>query len=276
MASTFVGRGVSAYEATMGRWSRRLAPVFIEFAGLGAGERVLDVGCGPGSLTFALAARDDLSAIEAIDFEKDFVAALRERNTDPRINVRQGDAKELPFEAARFDRALSQLVLQFVGDAARAVAEMHRVVRPGGVAAAAVWDTYGGMPHQRMVWDTAAAIDASAASGRAKAAFRPMTQPGELHGVFATAGFVNITDALLTIRMDFESFDDYWRPLSTQGGTLGHFLASMPAHALQRVESAVRAAYLCDRPDGPRSFAASAWAVRGIVPGGSPRSGACP
>ena len=268
MASTFIARGAGAYDAYMGRWSRRLAPRFLEFAGLEAGETVLDVGCGTGSLTFALAARLGLKAIEAIDYEAQFVAAVRERNTDPRINVRQADAVALPFANGAFDRALSLLVLQFVSDAGRAAGEMRRVVRPGGIAAAAVWDTYGGMPQQRMIWDTAAAIDPSAATGRARAAFRPMTQPGELHGAFATAGFVNITDGLLTIRMDFADFDDYWQPMQTGQGTLGDFLASLPDHARQRVESGVRAAYLCGKPDGPRSFAASAWAVRGVVPGG--------
>ncbi|HEX3347871.1 MAG TPA: class I SAM-dependent methyltransferase [Acetobacteraceae bacterium] len=266
MPSTFINRGAAAYDSQMGRWSRRLAPQLIAFAGLAAGERILDVGCGTGSLTFALAANTDIGEIEAIDYEAQFVAAVNERNVDPRVTVRQADATALPFPDGRFDRALSLLVLQFIAGAARAVAEMRRVVRPGGIAAAAVWDTYGGMPHQRMIWDTAAAIDPSAAAGRAKAAFRPMTQPGDLHGAFATAGFVGITETLLTIRMDFSDFDDYWRPLQTGQGTLGDFLASLPDHTRQRVEAAVRNAYLCGRPDGPRSFAASAWAVRGRVP----------
>ncbi|MBV9811201.1 MAG: class I SAM-dependent methyltransferase, partial [Acetobacteraceae bacterium] len=264
--SNFVARGAAAYEAYMGRWSRRLAPELIAFVGLADGERVLDVGCGIGSLTFALAAHRGLVAIEAIDYERDFVATLAERNTDARVTVRQADATALPFPDAAFDRALSSLVLHFVSDPLRAVVEMRRVLRPGGVAAAAVWDTYGGMPQQRLVWDTAAAMDPSAASGRARAAFRPMTQPGELHGAFATAGFVAITDRLLTIRMDFADFDDYWQPMQAGQGTLGDFLASLPAPSRQRVEAAVRNAYLCGAPDGPRSFAATAWAVRGAVP----------
>jgi SAM-dependent methyltransferase len=272
MTSEFLGRGAASYEATMGRWSRLLAPLFLDFAafgsGRGSGERVLDVGCGTGNLTVAVLERDATARVEAIDFEPAFVAAAAARVAGRDVSVRQGDAKALPFADGAFDRVLSQLVLHFVGDAARAIAEMRRVLRPGGVAAAAVWNTYGGMPHQRLVWDTAAAIDPAAAAGRARAAFRPMTQPGELHGAFATAGFVSLADAMLTVRLDFAGFEDYWRPLSTAGSTLGHFLASLPAPVFQRVEAAVRAAYLCERPDGPRSFMATAWAVRGVAPAG--------
>ena len=268
MTSNFISRGAEGYDSYMGRWSRRLAPLFSDFAGHASGERVLDVGCGTGNLAFVLAAHADIAAIEAIDYEEQFVEALRQRNTDPRITAQQGDACALTFPTGYFDRALSMLVLHFVSDAERAAAEMRRVVRPGGIGAAAVWDLYGGMPTTRIFWDTVAALEPAAHERRAKTLLRPMTQPGELKDVFAKAGFVNITDTLLTICMDFANFDDYWNPLLTGQGTLEEFLASLPQRTREQIQSGVRAAYLCNKPDGPRSFAGVAWAVRGLVPGG--------
>lgn len=158
MASTFIAHGAAGYDHYMGRWSRRLAPLFLDFAGSAAGERVVDVGCGTGSLSLALVERSAVKAVEAIDFEADFVAALQAKIGLHPITARQGDACSLPFANNAFDRALSLLVLHFVSDARQAAREMRRVVRPGGVVAVAVWDTYGGMPSQRMFWDTVTAI----------------------------------------------------------------------------------------------------------------------
>ncbi|WP_374296747.1 class I SAM-dependent methyltransferase [Sphingomonas sp.] len=266
MASTFISRGAQGYDRYMGRWSARLAPLFLDFAGLAAGDRVLDVGCGTGNLALAVAARPDILSVDAIDYEEQFVLALRRRNTDQRVTVHRGDACALPFTDASFDRALSMLVLHFVSDAPRAVAEMRRVLRPGGVAAATVWDTYGGMPSQRIFWDTVAALEPSALGRRVASLIRPATRPGELLALFGQAGFAQITEAMLTIRMDFESFDDYWHPLIGGQGTLAAFLSELPAEIRGRIEQGVRAAYLCGQPEGPRSFASVAWAIRGVVP----------
>ena len=267
MVSTFVARGAAAYDHYMGRWSRRLAPLFLDFSGAAAGERVLDVGCGTGSLSLALVERATVEAIEAIDFEADFVAALREKIGDTPIAARQGDACSLPFADASFDRALSLLVLHFVSDAQQAAREMRRVVRPGGVVAACVWDTYGGMPSQRMFWDTVVAIEPSAAARRAATMFRPATQPGDLPDLFDRAGLTDIRETVLTIRMDFADFEDYWQPLMTGQGNLAQFVGGLAEATRARVVEAVREAFLCGRPDGPRSFASVAWAARGVVPG---------
>jgi ubiquinone/menaquinone biosynthesis C-methylase UbiE len=267
MSSNFISKGAAGYDQYMGRWSKRLAPLFLDFAGAADGERIIDVGCGTGSLTFLIPDRANISTVEAIDYEEQFVDALRQRNTDPRISARQGDACAIPFRENEFDRALCMLVLHFVSTPDRAVAEMFRVVRPGGTIAATVWDTFGGMPSQRMFWDTFTAIEPTALSRRGPSLVKPMTFPGEMTRAFVAAGLEQVTDATLTIRMDFANFDDYWIPLLNGQGTLAALLSTLPQAVQERVQSAVRQAYLSEQPDGPRSFASVAWAVKGIVPG---------
>src|SRR5689334_5209698 len=127
MTSNFVARGPEAYDSYMGRWSRRLASAILEFAGPIEGGAVLDVGCGTGSLTLEIAAHHTARSIDALDYESEFVEALNSRKGAGSINVRQGDAMALPYESARFDMALSLLVLHFVLDPARAISEMVRV-----------------------------------------------------------------------------------------------------------------------------------------------------
>jgi ubiquinone/menaquinone biosynthesis C-methylase UbiE len=267
MPSNFVTRGPAAYDAYMGRWSKRLASGFLDFAALVEGAAVLDVGCGTGSLAFEIAARRMVASIDALDYESEFVEAVKARKGAASINVRQGDAMALPYESAQFDMALSLLVLHFVPDAARAISEMVRVVRPGGVVAAAVWDSYGGMPSLRMFWDTVAAIHPPAEPRRRGLLIRPMTQPNELQIAFQHAGLSHVAATLLTIRMDFDSFEDFWIPAVFGQGTHREFLAGLREPTQRRIESGVRAAYLAGLPDGPRSFASSAWAVRGMVTG---------
>lgn len=266
-SSNFIAKGADGYDGYMGRWSRRLAPLFLDFSGTKDGEKVLDVGCGTGSLAFSLVGRCNVAAVEAIDYEEQFVAALNQQNTDPRITARQGDACALAFRDHEFDRALSLLVLHFVSDARKAIREMRRVVKRGGVVAASVWDNYGGMPAQRIFWDSFAAIEPLAVPRRAASTIRPMTRPGELASAFADAGLVDVKETMLTIRMDFENFDDFWLPLLHGQGTLAQFLSELPASVSEAVKAKVLEAYLCGSADGPRSFASVAWAVRATTPG---------
>lgn len=266
MTSEFNVRNATGYEQLMGRWSQKLAPLFIDFVGVADGEKILDVGCGTGSLTFALARTAELDEIAAIDYSPVFVEEAIRRNTDPRIKVRQADACALPFESRTFDRALALLVLHFVPEAGKAVAEMRRVVRPGGVVAAAVWDHLGGMPGMRMMIDTVAALSEGGRQLRARYCFQPMMQPGELKRTFVDQGLLDITEMQLMIRMDYQCFDDYWAPIAAGEGPLGKYVATLDTAERTRTDAAVRDAYEADRPDGPRSFANVAWACRGIVP----------
>lgn len=269
MPSSFNVESADGYERLMGRWSRRLAPMLIDFAGLADGDRVLDVGCGTGSLTFTLAETPGLREIVAVDYSPVFVEAAKRRNTDPRITIRQADACALPFEDGRFDRAMSLLVLHFVPEAGKAVSEMARVVRPGGMVAAAVWDHYGGMSGMRMMWDTAAMLDEHALPLRRKYCFQPMMRPGEMRESFVSQGLVDVEETSLLIRMGYGSFEDYWQPIAAGEGPLGKYVAGLDPAKRKAVGDAVRAAYEAGEPDGPRSFASVAWACRGRVPGKS-------
>jgi SAM-dependent methyltransferase len=251
-----------AYDQVMGRWSRRLATPLIAFGGLSDGERVLDVGCGTGSLTFALPALAKLAATTGIDTTEAFVEAARARNRDPRISFDVGDARALPYADAAFDRAYSCLVLYFVPDAAKAVAEMRRVVRPGGWVAAAVWDSYGGQTFTRMLWDVASVLDPAAPLPF----FPPMTGPDEMAEAFRRTGLVDVEQTNLVIRMDFASFDDFWAPFETGEGPHGKYVVGLASDACERLRQHVRRVFLGNRPDGPRSMAAVAWACRGAVP----------
>lgn len=266
MTSSFNVHDASGYEQLMGRWSQKLAPMFIDFAGLAAGEKILDVGCGTGSLTFALAKFPDVGEIMAIDFSPVFVQEAKRRNADPRVKIRQADACDLPFESGAFDRALALLVLHFVPEAGKAVSEMRRVVRPGGVVAAVVWDHLGGMPGMRMMVDTVAALSEGGRQLRSRYCFQPMMQPGEMKRTFMEQGLADVTETELMIRMDYRNFDDYWAPMAAGEGPLGKFMAALDTAERRRTDAAVRDAYEAGRPDGPRSFANVAYAVRGTVP----------
>jgi SAM-dependent methyltransferase len=265
MTSTFNARDAAVYERSMGRWSRRLAPGFTRFARIGDAPRVLDVGCGTGSLIFELADNPAHRVLAGIDASEIYVAAAQAAAADPRISIQHGDACAMPFADDSFDAALSQLVLQFVPHPGEAVAEMRRVVRLGGTVAAAVWNSGGGMPHQRMFWDTAAMLDPAADDIRGKTFNRPMTRRDELYGLFESVGLRAVAESSVTIWMEFAEFSDFWGPIEGGEGTLGKYVLGLEADAVARLEQALRAAYLGGKADGAREFACTAQVCRGIV-----------
>ena len=200
----------------MGRWSRRLAPRFLEFAGVVDGDRVLDVGSGTGALTETVLAAAPRSPVIGIEVSAPYVESAGARLTDPRARFDLGDARSLPYPDASFDACLSLLVVQFIPDAPRAVGEMRRVTRPGGRVAACVWDGSGGMEMLRAFWDAAVALDPSAEPLSSR--HRPYSRRGELARLWAECGLADIEETDLVIPLEFASFEDFWAPhLEGQG-----------------------------------------------------------
>ena len=142
---------------------------------------------------------------------------------------------------------------------------MRRVVRAGGVIAAAVWDHLGGLPSMRIIVDTVAALSEGGRALRNRYAFQPMMQPAEMKRAFEEQGLLQVVETQLMIRMAYADFDDYWAPVAAVEGPLGKYVRGLDADELARVESAVRDAYEAGRPDGSRSFASVAWACRGVA-----------
>jgi SAM-dependent methyltransferase len=267
--STFVAHDAQGYERLMGRWSRRLAPQFLAFTGVADGEQVLDVGCGTGHLAQAVAAAARVQSVHGVDLSAAYVESARAANRQPNVSFSVGDACALDFADRSFDRVLSLLVLHFVPQPARAIAQMRRVARPGAVVAAAVWDARGGFIATRMFLDTAAALDPQANASRARSLTRPMTRPGELAGAWRDAGLQDVEETTLVTRMEFTSFDDFWAPYLGRDGPGAEYVATLTDAQRERLTQAMRAAYLDGEDDGPRSYAALAWAVKGRVPGGT-------
>lgn len=266
MPSTFNARDAEAYERVMGRWSRRLAGPFLDFARVDRGA-VLDVGCGTGSLTFLLAERAPaITSLAAIDVAASYIAHAQARNRHPRVVFECADAASLPFADNSRDHCLSLLALHLMSDPERAMAEMVRVTRSGGTIAGAVWDVRGGLPHARMFLDTAAMLDPAAGAVRDRYMTVPLAQKGELAALWQSHGLDDVEQATVSVRFDFEDFADYWEPFRTGEGTMGGYVASLHETARERLGARVRAAYEAGAGDGPRSFVASAWLCRGRLP----------
>jgi SAM-dependent methyltransferase len=244
----------SVYDRHVGRYGAQLAAALIEAVGIGARDEVLDVGCGPGPLTSALAER--AGAVAAVDPSRSFVAACRARV--PRADVREGSAESLPFEDDGFDAILSQLVVNFLRDAEAGVREMRRVARPGGTVAASVWDYAGEMTMLRAFWDGALAIDPRAPDeGRT---MRYCSEP-ELADLWRTAGLADITTGALVVQASYDDFDDYWSPFPTGLAPSGAYCASLPADRQEQLRGAVFERL--GRPRGAFTLGARAWFARG-------------
>lgn len=253
----------------MGRWSRRLALPFVAFTGIadgtGEAQHVLDVGCGTGSLAFCLAGQRRIARVTGLDLSPAYVAHAERHNEHDRVRFAVGDACAMPFPERLSDHALSLLVLQFVPEARRAVREMCRVTRKGGIVAAATWDSAGGLLAQRLVFDAAALIHPGGNAARAVACTRPLSRPGELADLWQAAGLVDVVQDMLTIRMDFACFRDFWAPVEGRDGPVAPYVRGLGPRVRMRLRSAVEQAYLAGAADGPRSYAATAWVVKGRV-----------
>ena len=249
-ARTFQTSG-SAYDRFMGRYSRPLAELFADAAGATSGQRVLDVGCGPGALTGVLVDRLGAASVAACDPSPPFVEECAARH--PGVDVRTGRAEQIPFDDAAFDGALAQLVLHFVSDPPAAAAEMRRTVRSGGVVGACVWDFAEGMEMLRHFWDAALTVDPDAPTEARTLRFG---RPGEIVEVFEGAGLVDIVESELAVSSTYDNFDELWSSVLEGIGPAGAFALSLPH---DRREQLGRALYeRVGEPAGPFTLGAVA------------------
>ncbi len=246
------------YDRFMGRYTPTLATALVDAAGVGAGMRVLDVGCGPGGLTRELVARVGAENVAAIDPAPQFASACRDRN--PGADVREGVAEELPWTVGEFDATLSSLVIAFMRDPERGVREMRRVTRPGGVVAACMWDIAGGgMTLLRIFWAAVREVDPDARGERRMAG----TAAGDIAERFRSAGLTDVIDSALTARASYLGFDDFWEPFTFAVGPAGQYLRSLSDDRQAVVREACRTV-LPD--DSPFTLEARAWCALGVVP----------
>lgn len=255
----------AGYERFMGRWSRLLATEYVVFAGVRDGDRVLDVGTGTGSFGSTVEARMPSSRIVGIDPSAGFIAAAQKNARSDRARYEVGDAQAIQFKDASFDNTAALLVMNFVPDHNKAIAEMRRVTRPGGVVSACVWDYNEGMQSLRFFWDEAVALD-PAIEPRDERHMK-LSRQGQLADLWKKAGLIGVQEKPLTINQTFSSFDDYWGPFTKGAGPGGAHVVSLPEDRRQQLEARLRKRVLGDRQDGAFSLKAKAWCVRGEVPG---------
>ena len=252
------------YEPYVGRWSRLVARELIAWLDRPAGGRWLDVGCGTGALSQTVLDRAAPAAVNGIDASSGFVAHAQARIDDPRAAFQVGDAQALPFEDGRFDAAVSGLVLNFVPQPPRMLAEMRRVVRRGGMVALYVWDYGGEMQLMRHFWDAAAALDPAAAPLDEARRF-PDCRPEPLAAVFRDAGLDAVETRAIDVATVFRDFDDYWTPFLGGGAPAPAYCMTLPEARRAALRERLRAR-LPTRADGTIALVARAWAARGVAP----------
>ena len=242
-----------AYDRFMGRYSRQLSPQLADFAGVEAGQRVLDVGCGPGALTGELVARVGAERVAAVDPSEPFVAAARERH--PGVDVQRASADSLPFADGGFDATLAQLVVHFMPDPVAGLAEMRRVTRPGGTVAACVWDHAGGKGPLGAFWAAAHELDSDVDDE----SDLPGAREGHLAELFADAGLTHVESTSLTSELEHPTFEDWWEPFTAGVGPAGAYVATLDAERREALRERCRSLL----PAAPFRLTTVAWAARG-------------
>jgi len=247
--------GADAYDRFMGRYSEPLAPRLADFAEVAAGQRALDVGCGPGALTAELVRRLGPAAVAAVDPSESFVAAAQDRY--PGVGVVRGAAEHLPFGDRAFDAVLAQLVVHFMEEPVVGLREMARVTREDGVVAACVWDHAGGQGPLGLFWKAARALDPGVEDESQLAGARE----GHLTELLRAAGLNEIRERGLSVSVEHPSFDDWWEPFTTGVGPAGSYAAGLDATPQARLRERCREML----PAAPFVVTALAWTARGLA-----------
>ena len=244
-----------AYDRFMGRYSVLLSPQLADLAGVRVGQRVLDVGCGPGALIAELVERVGPSAVSAVDPSEQFVAAARARN--PEVSVQQASAEQLPFPDHAFDAALAQLVVHFMSDPAAGLAEMRRVTHDDGVVSACVWAHAEGQGPLSPFWEAVREID-----GEVEDESRLLgSREGDLSQLFTSAGLSAIEETALSVSVEHPTFEEWWEPFTLGVGPAGSHVAGLDTERRAQLREHCRARL----PDPPFVLTARAWTARGLA-----------
>jgi SAM-dependent methyltransferase len=244
-----------AYDRFMGRYSVRLSPGLADFAAVAEGQRVLDVGCGPGALTAELVGRLGADRVSAVDPSELFVSATLDRH--PGVSVQRASAERLPFPDQTFDATLAQLVVHFMANPAKGVGEMARVTREGGVVAACVWDHGAGQGPLSLFWEVARELEPGIRDESQLVGARA----GDLAQLFHAVGLSEIEETALSVGVEHPSFEDWWEPFTLGVGPAGSYTAGLDAS--RRVKLRERCRDML--PAAPFVLPARAWAARGLV-----------
>jgi SAM-dependent methyltransferase len=245
----------------MGRWSRLIAPRFLAWLGPADGLDWLEVGCGTGALSAAILAQGEPRSLVAVDPSEGFLATARAQLPDGRVEFRVGDAQALPLPDASRDVVVSALVLNFVPDRQKALAEMQRVARAGGTIGFYVWDyPGGGMGLMRAFWDAAAALDPAARDLTEDKRF-PFCTPDGLTAAATAAGLGAAEMTSIEVPTVFRDFDDFWRPFTLGAGPAPGYCMSLAPEARERLKEKLQAS-LPTSADGSIALTARAWAVK--------------
>ncbi len=254
----------AAYERYMGAWSRLAGEIFLDWLAPSAGLRWIDVGCGNGAFTERLAERCAPASIHGIDPFEGQLAFARNRPALRAARFSLGDAAALPFPEDAFDAAVMALVIFFVPDAGRGVAEMARVVGPGGSVSAYAWDMVGGgFPY--------AVLQAEMRGMGIPVPTPPnpdASRMGALRDLWAGAGLEAVETREISVRRTFADFGDFWSTI-LGGPSVGPKLAAMAAGDIAVLQERVRARLPADA-SGSITYGARANAVKGRVPVGRP------
>jgi SAM-dependent methyltransferase len=247
------------YEAYVGHWSRAVAPRFLDWLALPTGLRWLDVACGTGALTSAILARSGPEEIVGLDASADYLAAAQGSCREPRVQFVVGDANALSFPSTSFDVSVSGLALNFIAFD-RALAEQHRVVRPGGTIAAYVWDYAGEYEFARRFWDAALSIDPRAAAydpGRKATICREQN----LHQALVAAGCTGVETCVFDDWGEFPSREAYWHAFDGRQGSTSEYLSLLTDEQRLRLEASLLSTM---NPQGPVKLKIHALAVKGL------------
>ncbi len=250
-----------AYEQYVGRWSRPVGHMFVDWLSQPPGLCWADVGCGTGALTGIVLEDADPQRVIGIEPSAGFLGIARASIKDPRADLRSGDAHALPIEDHAVDVAISGLVLNFVPDTQRALDEMRRIVKPGGVVAAYVWDYAGEMQLMRYFWDAVTELFPEGAERDEGTQF-PLCKPEPLAALFRSAGLQEVDTCALDVPTVFADFEDYWSPFLRGQGPAGVYCVSLAERDRERLRARLENA-LPINADGTIRLIARAWAVRG-------------